>query len=410
MANREDQSLWSNLNFRKLLLSGMILGGMRQLETLAIAIFVFQETGNAFYVAMMFFIQRAPLIPFGLAFGVVADRFNRKVMFILVFGIMAVTAAVLGVLALQDRLEIWHVVIGVFINGVAMTTEFSLRKPMLADSVPSSRVGRAIGLDAALLTSSLALGPVIGGGMLQFVGIEGVYFLGVLVYLFAAGLVYTVRYYRPKLPANRPNFIADFGAAVSFARSKRVIMSILAITVIIDLWSTPIRSMIPVIGEDELGVSPLLVGVLVSSQGIGSLIGAATIALKMAPRQFGRVYQYGAFLYLVPALLFSLSGWYALSLPLVFIGGMGHAAFSSTQSALMLMATPLEMRSRMLGLLSAGIGVGPIGILNIGLMASMFGASSAVMIVSIEGLIALGVATLVWPMLRRGDEVSATRA
>jgi len=392
------------------LLSGMILGGMRQLETLAIAIFVFQETGNAFYVAMMFFIQRAPLIPFGLAFGVVADRFNRKVMFILVFGIMAVTAAVLGVLALQDRLEIWHVVIGVFINGVAMTTEFSLRKPMLADSVPSSRVGRAIGLDAALLTSSLALGPVIGGGMLQFVGIEGVYFLGVLVYLFAAGLVYTVRYHRPKLPANRPNFIADFGAALSFARSKRVIMSILAITVIIDLWSTPIRSMIPVIGEDELGVSPLLVGVLVSSQGIGSLIGAATIALKMAPRQFGRVYQYGAFLYLVPALLFSLSGWYALSLPLVFIGGMGHAAFSSTQSALMLMATPLEMRSRMLGLLSAGIGVGPIGILNIGLMASMFGASSAVMIVSIEGLIALGVATLVWPMLRRGDEVSATRA
>ena len=408
MPNQEDRSLWRNQNFRKLLLSGMVLGGMRQLETLAIAIFVFQQTGNAFYVAMMFFVQRAPLIPFGLAFGVVADRFNRKTMFILVFAIMAITAAVLGVLALQDRLEIWHVVIGVFINGVAMTTEFSLRKPMLADSVGSTQVGRAVGLDAALLTSSLALGPIIGGGILQFVGMEGVYFFGVLAYVFAAFLVYAVRYQRPTAPVSRPNFIADFGAALRFARSRRVIMSILAITVIVDLWSTPIRSMIPVIGEDELGVSPLLVGVLVSAQGIGSMIGAATIALKMAPIQFGRVYQYGAFLYLVPALLFSLSGWYALSLPLIFIGGIGHAAFSSTQSALMLMATPLEMRSRMLGLLSAGIGVGPIGILNIGLMASLFGAPNAVTIVSIQGLIALGVATLVWPMLRRGKDVAPT--
>jgi MFS family permease len=164
--------------------------------------------------------------------------------------------------------------------------------------------------------------------------------------------------------------------------------------------------MIPVIGEDELGVSPLLVGVLVSAQGFGSLVGASIIALKGVPKRFGQVYQYGAFLYLIPALIFSFSGWYALSLPLIFVGGLGLAAFSSTQSALMLMATPPEMRSRMLGLLAAGIGIGPVGIINVGLMASWFGAPSAVTIVSIEGLIALGVATLVWPMLRRGEDVS----
>jgi hypothetical protein len=34
---------------------------MRQFETLAIAVFVFQKTGNAFYVAMMLFIQNGQL-------------------------------------------------------------------------------------------------------------------------------------------------------------------------------------------------------------------------------------------------------------------------------------------------------------------------------------------------------------
>jgi len=105
-------------------------------------------------------------------------------------------------------------------------------------------------------------------------------------------------------------------------------------------------------------------------------------------------------------LLFSLSNWFVLSLTLVFIGGLGLAAFSTTQGALILMATPPEMRSRMLGLVAVGIGIGPIGILNIGLMATLFGPSRAVMIVSIEGIVALAFAAVVWPMLRRCENVS----
>lgn len=379
---------------------------MRQFETLAIAVFVFQKTGNAFYVAMMLFIQRVPLIPFGLVFGVVADRFDRKNIFVAIFAILAVEAAILGFLASQDNLEIWHVAIGVFINGVIWTTDFSVRRPMPAKSVGNSRVGRAVGLDGALMISALAVGPVIGGGILQFTGMKGVYFFGAGAYVIGGLIALTVKYQRPIKSVVRPSFTSDFRLALRFARSRSVIVGIIAITVIVDMWATPIRSMIPVIGEDDLALSPLLVGVLVSSQGVGSLIGAALIAFRGDPAKYGRIYFYGSFLYLIPALMFSLSNWFVLSLPLVFIGGLGLAAFSTTQGALILMATPPEMRSRMLGLVAVGIGIGPIGILNIGLMATLFGPSRAVMIVSIEGIVALAFAAVVWPMLRRGENVS----
>lgn len=379
---------------------------MRQFETLAIAVFVFQKTGNAFYVAMMLFIQRVPLIPFGLVFGVVADRFDRKNIFVAIFAVLAVEAAILGFLASQDNLEIWQVAIGVFINGVIWTTDFSVRRPMLAESVGNSRAGRAVGLDGALMISALAVGPVIGGGILQFMGMKGVYFFGTGAYVIGGLIALTVKYQRPIKSVVRPSFTSDFRLALGFARSRSVIVGIIAITVIVDMWATPIRSIIPVIGEDDLGLSPLLVGVLVSSQGVGSLIGAALIAFRGDPAKYGRIYFYGSFLYLIPALLFSLSNWFVLSLPLVFIGGLGLAAFSTTQGALILMATPPEMRSRMLGLLAVGIGIGPIGILNIGLMATLFGPSRAVMIVSIEGIVALAFAAVVWPMLRRGEDIS----
>jgi len=379
---------------------------MRQFETLAIAVFVFQKTGNAFYVAMMLFIQRIPLIPFGLVFGVVADRFDRKNIYVSIFAILAGEAAILGLLASQESLEIWHVGIGVFINGVIWTTDFAVRRPMLAESVGDSRAGRAIGLDGALMISALALGPVIGGGILQFTGMQGVYFFGAGAYVIGGLIAVTVKYQRPIKTIVRASFTSDFRLALRFARSRSVIVGIVVITVIVDMWATPVRSMIPVIGEGDLGLSPLLVGVLVSAQGAGSLVGAALIAFRGDPYKYGGLYLYGSFLYLIPALLFSLSNWFVVSLPLIFIGGLGLAAFSTTQSALILMATPPEMRSRMLGLLAVGIGIGPIGILNIGLMATLFGASRAVMIVSIEGLVALAIAAVIWPMLRRAEDVS----
>jgi len=408
MRNQSGNTLWSNLNFRKFLLSGWILETMRQLETLAIAVFVFERTGNAFFVAMMLFIQRTPLIPFGLVFGVIADRFDRKIIFILVFVTMSATAAILGLLAMQDRIQIWHVGVGVLINGILWTTDFSVRRPMLAESVVNSQAGRAIAIDGAVLISAFAFGPVIGGAILQFVGLQGVYFFAATVYLFGTILAISIKYRQPIKVAKRPSFAFDFRTAISYARSRRVIVGILAITLIVDFWATPIRSMIPVIGKGELGLSPLLVGVLVSAQGAGALLGALTVALRANPKRYSQFYMYGSFLYLVPALLFSLSSWFAVSFPLVLIGGFGLAAFSSTQSALILMASPPEMRSRMLGLLAVGIGIGPLGILNIGLMARLFDAQNAVLIVSIEGLIALFVAAMIWPSLRRGEDITPT--
>jgi len=381
---------------------------MRQLETLAIAVFVFERTGNAFFVAMMLFIQRAPLIPFGLVFGVIADRFDRKIIFILVFVTMSATAAILGLLAMQDRIQIWHLGVGVLINGILWTTDFSVRRPMLAESVGNSQAGRAVAIDGAVLISAFAFGPVIGGAILQFVGLQGVYFFAATVYLFGTILAISIKYRQPIKVAKRPSFASDFRTAISYARSRRVIVGILAITLIVDFWATPIRSMIPVIGKGELRLSPLLVGVLVSAQGAGALLGALTVALRANPKRYSQFYMYGSFLYLVPALLFSLSSWFVISFPLVLIGGFGLAAFSSTQSALILMASPPEMRSRMLGLLAVGIGIGPLGILNIGLMARLFDAQNAVLIVSIEGLIALFVAAMIWPSLRRGEDIAPT--
>lgn len=56
------------------------------------------------------------------------------------------------------------------------------------------------------------------------------------------------------------------------------------------------------------------------------------------------------------------------------------------------------MRSRALGVLSVCIGLGPIGFINLGVMADYFGASVATAAIGLEGLLALA---LTWPLWRR---------
>ena len=68
------------------------------------------------------------------------------------------------------------------------------------------------------------------------------------------------------------------------------------------------------------------------------------------------------------------------------------------QTTLLFRAVAPDMRARMLGLLVVSIGIGPIGFLELGLLAEALGAKTAIIILAIEGWIALA---LTFPLWRR---------
>jgi len=53
-----------------------------------------------------------------------------------------------------------------------------------------------------------------------------------------------------------------------------------------------------------------------------------------------------------------------------------------------------------MGVLTVCIGSGPLGMLHIGLLAGWLGASTAVLVVAIEGIVVLAIAAWVWSELR----------
>ena len=85
--------------------------------------------------------------------------------------------------------------------------------------------------------------------------------------------------------------------------------------------------------------------------------------------------------------LFGLLNNYWIVLPLMFLAGFGLAGFSTMQTIIILNVSPYNKRGSVLGVLSAAIGTGPFGVLQIGLFAVIVGAQFSVFMSAFVGLV-----------------------
>jgi predicted MFS family arabinose efflux permease len=261
-------------------------------------------------------------------------------------------------------------------------------------------------LESATSNATRMIGPALGGVLIQMVGLYGVYALGALSYLACAVLVLPVAY-RSAMAGSSASLLGMLREGWQFARSQRLIVGTLAVTVIVNLWGWAYITMVPVIGERVLMLSPALIGALMSTEGLGALIGALLVARYDRPQRYTQIYTVSSAAFLLGVLAFALSAWFPLSLALILFCGMGIAGFAVMQSTITFLAAPAAVRSRIMGLVTVAIGAGPIGMLYVGVLADWLGASVAVVVLAIQGLLALALAAWYWPEMRRPVDLYA---
>ena len=147
-------------------------------------------------------------------------------------------------------------------------------------------------------------------------------------------------------------------------------------------------------------VSPTLTGMLAGAEAFGALLGGLWLT-GGEPRLSGRTLMVGgSLLFLVCVILMPFAPTFSLACALLVIGGFGSAAFANMQTSLIVLHAPPHIRSRLMGLLTVCIGMGPLGILLIGVLADRFGPLLAVDIMALTGLVAVSAIGIAW---RRND-------
>ena len=117
-------------------------------------------------------------------------------------------------------------------------------------------------------------------------------------------------------------------------------------------------------------------------------MGGALIAAGVLRMDRRLLFAGGSSLFMVMLLVVALSQSYWLALAVLIIGGFGTAGFGNMQTTLMLTEAPIEMRSRLMGIVTVGIGTGPLGVLAAGAIARELGPRGAILVMASLGLAA----------------------
>lgn len=404
-------------DFRVIWYVGSLREISRRMELLVLSWLILQATQSPFQLGLVLVFNNLPRPFLSLFTGLIADRFNRWR--ILAAGQLINTGIAVTLLALlaTDAIAAWHVYAAVFMQGATKALEDPSRRTAILDIVGERRLVNALSLDTISNTSGKMLGPLLGGIMIDASGGLLLPWLGADAgeragFVGAAGLIVAVHLAdlalltRLRIPPKPPRAAGrveplwrSLGDGVRYALGTPLLWGMLYVTIVMNALAFPMQQFIPDIGANNLGVGATLVGLLVAAEGIGQLIGAATMALTRNLERHGLVFIIGSSVVLLMAIGFVWAPWYLLAFGLLVLGGIGQAGFGTMQSTITMLAAPPEMRGRMVGLMSVCIGIGtPLGGLEIGIMASLFSTAWAISVNAAAGLLLLLPALLLTPL------------
>jgi MFS family permease len=376
-------------DFRRLWVVGLVLFVVRWLEMLAVGVFAYQATESAFLVAMLTMLRLLPMGMFGAVLGAVAERLERRSALIVVVLAMMASSLAIAILGSLGLLEVWHLAIASFVNGLGWATDNPVRRMMIGDAVGPERMGPAMSLDVGTNNASRMLGPTVGGLILATAGIAGVFWLGAALYAIALVAALRIQIRSRTGVTDTASVLQRVREGLAWVRGDRRMTGVLLVTVIFNIFGWPCTSMIPVLGKDLLDLEPEGVGLLAGIDGVGAFLGALTIAALSRPHWYGRVYIGGVTLFMAGLIAFATSSSVALAGSALLLVGIGGAGFSVMQATLVYLHAPVEMRARLLGLLSVCIGVGPVGFFYLGFLSEAVGAQAATVALAAQGLLAI---------------------
>ena len=388
-------------DFRVLWYVGSLGEFGRRMELLVLSWLILQLTDSYFQLGLVLVFNNLSRPFVSMFTGYIADRFPRGRVILAGQTINVLTSAtLLAVIAYDfDLIKSWYVFGAVFVQGLTKAIEDPSRRTAIFDIVGQRRLVNALSLDVISNNMGKMAGPIVGGILLDTAGFTGAFSFLMTVHLYNLVLITRLRIPDYQGPAQVEPIWRSLGGAVQYAWRSPVLVGLFYITIVMNALAFPFQQFIPAIGRDHLGVGVTLVGLLVAADGFGQLAGAGIMAVSRDLRYHGRVFVLGSAGALLTGMLFVWSPWYALTFGLLTLGGIAQSGFSTMQSAVTMLATPHDMRGRMMGVLSVCIGTGtPLGALEMGAVAAAVSVQAAIAVNAFAGLLLLLPAIFLTPL------------
>ena len=358
-----------NQNFR-LFWSGNFLSNIGSwMQNVAQGWLVLTLSNSAFWLGVIGFAGSIPFLFFTLFGGVIADRVNKRRLLLVTQSSMMVLAFLLAALAYFKVVQIWHIAVIAFLNGLAMSMNAPSYQALVPRLVKREDLTNAIALNSAQFNMSRILGPTLGGYSMMLLGVAGNFFLN--AFSFVAVLFALVRIdYPEELPRVRESMWESLRGGFRYLHGERQMLVLMYMTAAVSMFGLPFITFIPYFAKIQLHAGESGLGWLLACSGVGSVIGAMSIAALGVIRRRGIVLTCTGLMFFTAIIGFSYSQRFLLSECLAFFEGFSGMLMISCFNVSMQHLSSDEMRGRMMSIYTTSfLGLPPLGSLLVGEMS-----------------------------------------
>jgi len=366
-------------NYR-LFLTGQIISTVGTwMQSVAMPWLALELTHSGLLVGLVLATQFTPVLLGGQLGGIVADRYRKRSVLLVTQSLFTVPSFTLFALSATGHAQYWMVLVAAAAAGTINLFDVPARQSFVIEMVGRQDLMNAIALNSSVFNGAAVIGPSIAGLIIGAVGVPICFLANSISYLGAVGALLMMK----DLPAivtehHDQRWFERIVQGATYARQEPVVGLLLIAVAVFSLFAMNRLTLIPLFADQVLKVGAQGFGFLMASMGLGALAGALTLAFVPSlgsdpSRQF-----WMAMIWVAALLVFAASRTYPLSLVTLFVAGYCQISFVATANNRIQTITPDHLRGRVMALYAqALIGVGPIGSMQAGALASWRGAPFA---------------------------------
>lgn len=275
------------------------------LTAFGLGVYAFQTTHSATAVSLVTLCTFLPMILLSPVGGVLADRYDRRLMMLLGDGGSALGLIYLLIVMFSGEAQLWQLCLGVTISSIFASLTDPAYKATITDLLPEEQFAKASGLVQLAGSSKYLFSPVIAGMLLAVVDIEVLLIMDISTVFITIITISAVRRSLVAKPVSKKKFSLSKdlkeGWRILVSRKGVFTLTLLMTVVtyymgILQILFTPM--VLPLSNAKTLGI-------VQSVSATGLLLGSLFIGVFNVNQRYTRVLSVGL---LVAGIFFSLIG------------------------------------------------------------------------------------------------------
>ena len=354
-------------------------------------------------------VRLIPILILSLVAGVIADRFNRRILTIITQFALGLVALLLGLGTWQGDVTLGMLFGLVAVQSVVSAFDVPARQALVPSLVPLEDLASAYSLNSIASKVGGILGPAISGLVIAYLGLEWSYWINAISFvavILALMLMGDVQTEESQDQLDLRGVFTEIRGGIDFMKNSPIIQSVMFLDFFGRFFSS-VKTLLPFVAIDLLHVGPIQYGWLSSAQSMGTLLVGVYLSQKDNLKRQGRLVSISVIAFGLATVLFGFARSFWLSMLALILVGAFDGLSSIIRNTVRQLQTPDEMRGRMMSISQIFFKGGPqLGEMESGIAAQLLGVPFAIVSGGVGCVIAAGIVIKKFPQLWsfNGDE------